>query len=97
LQAVVEGSSIRINVPPMDQAMRQEIAKQGKKKAEDAKIAVRDIRRKQNDLLKKEKTSGDITEDMMKKGEKEIQELTDQFCKMIDELFLAKEKEIMAV
>ena len=97
LQPVVESSSIRINVPPMDQSMRQEIAKQGKKKAEDAKIAIRDIRRKQNDLIKKQKASGEIAEDVMKKGEKEIQELTDQFCKMIDDLFSAKEKEIMAV
>jgi ribosome recycling factor len=97
LQPVVESSSIRINVPPMDQSMRQEIVKQGKKKAEDAKIAIRDIRRKQNDLIKKQKASGEIAEDLMKKGEKEIQELTDQFCKMIDDLFSAKEKEIMAV
>jgi ribosome recycling factor len=97
LQPVLEGQSIRINVPPMDQSMRQTIVKQGKEKAENAKIAIRDIRRKSNDSIKQQKTSGDLTEDVVKKLEKIIQELTDQFCKQIDDLFSAKEKEIMAV
>jgi ribosome recycling factor len=97
LQPVVEGGGIRINVPPMDQSMRQEIVKQGKKKCEDAKIAIRDIRRKSNDTIKQKKSSGDLTEDAVKKLEKAIQELTDKFCKQIDDLFSTKEKEIMAV
>lgn len=97
LQPVREGHMIRINVPPMDQSMRQEIVKQGKKKAEDAKIAIRDIRRKSNDAIKEKKASGELTEDLVKKLEKAIQELTDQFCKQIDDLFSSKEKEIMAV
>ncbi len=97
LQPVLEGHAIRINVPPMDQSMRQTIVKQGKEKAENAKIAIRDIRRKSNDTIKQKKTSGDMTEDMVKKLEKAIQELTDKFCKQIDDLFSAKEKEIMAV
>ncbi|MBP7074490.1 MAG: ribosome recycling factor [Rhabdochlamydiaceae bacterium] len=97
LQPVLEGHAIRINVPPMDQSMRQTIVKQGKEKAENAKIAIRDIRRKSNDTIKQKKTSGDLTEDMVKKLEKAIQELTDKFCKQIDDLFSAKEKEIMAV
>jgi ribosome recycling factor len=97
LQPVQEGGVVRINVPPMDQAVRQDIVKQGKKKAEDAKIAIREIRRKGNDQARKEKADGTMTEDVMKKTEKAIQELTDQFCKQIDDLFAAKEKEIMAV
>ncbi len=97
LQPVLEGQSIRINVPPMDQSMRQTIVKQGKEKAENAKIAIRDIRRKSNDAIKQQKSSGDLTEDVVKKLEKAIQELTDTFCKQIDDLFAAKEKEIMAV
>ena len=97
LQPVLEGHAIRINVPPMDQSMRQEIVKQGKKKAEDAKIVIRDIRRKSNDTIKEKKSSGELTEDMIKKLEKAIQELTDKFCRQIDELFSAKEKEILAV
>jgi len=97
LQPIVEGSSIRINIPPMDEAMRKQIAKQGKQKAEDAKIAVRDIRRKGNEQVRKQKADGIITEDVMKKDEKAIQEFTDKFCKEIDDLYTAKEKEIMTV
>lgn len=97
LQPVLEGQSIRINVPPMDQSMRTTIVKQGKEKAENAKIAIRDIRRKSNDTIKQGKSAGDLSEDVVKKLEKAIQELTDKFCRQIDDLFSAKEKEIMAV
>lgn len=97
LQAIAEGSVIRINVPPMDESMRKQIVKQGKQKAEDAKIVVRDIRRKNNELARKQKADGLMTEDVMKKEEKGIQELTDKFCKEIDDLFSAREKEIMTV
>jgi ribosome recycling factor len=97
LQPVLEGHVIRINVPPMDEAMRKEIVKQGKKKAEDAKVVIRDMRRKGNELVRKQKEDGELTEDQMKKGEKTIQEYTDQFCKEIDTLFAAKEKEILTV
>jgi len=97
LQPVVEGHMIRINVPPMDQSMRQQIVKQGKEKVEAAKIVIRGIRQKNNETIRKQKTSGEVTEDVMKKTEKTIQEYTDQFCKQIDELLTAKEKEIMAV
>jgi len=97
LQPVVEGQVIRINVPPMDESMRKQIAKQGKQKAEDAKIVIRDIRRKNNELVRKQKADGMTTEDVMKKEEKGIQDLTDKFCKEIDDLFTAKEKEIMTV
>ena len=97
LQPIVEGPIIRINVPPMDEAMRKQIVKQGKQKAEDAKIAIREIRRKFNDQVRKEKADSVITEDVMKKEEKGIQEHTDKFCKEVDDLFSAKEKEIMTV
>jgi len=97
LQPILEGHIVRINVPPMDEAVRKEIVKQGKKKAEDAKIVIREIRRKNNELIRKMKTDGDVTEDVMKKDEKIIQELTDKFCKEIDDLFAMKEKEIMTV
>src|SRR3990170_6650456 len=97
LQPILEGHIVRINVPPMDEAVRKEIVKQGKKKAEDAKIVIREIRRKNNELIRKMKADGDVTEDVMKKDEKIIQELTDKFCKEIDDLFAMKEKEIMTV
>ena len=76
----------------MDQAVRQQIVKQGKEKAEAAKVTIREIRRKNNELIRKQKADGEVTEDVMKKTEKTIQELTDQCCKQIDELFAAKEK-----
>lgn len=97
MQPILEGNLIRINIPPMDESMRKDIAKQAKKKAEDAKVAVREVRRKGNDLVRKQKADGDIAEDEMKKAEKRIQELTDDFCKQVDELFTAKEKEVMTV
>jgi ribosome recycling factor len=97
LQPIVEGGVVRINVPPMDESMRKSIAKQAKEKAEAAKVAIRDTRRKGNELVRKQKADGDVTEDVMKKTEKQIQESTDQCCKEIDDLFAAKEKEIMTV
>ncbi|MGC1878489.1 MAG: ribosome recycling factor [Rhabdochlamydiaceae bacterium] len=97
LQPILEGQVVRINVPPMDESMRKQIVKQGKQKAEDAKIVVREIRRKNNELVRKQKADGIMTEDVMKKEEKGIQDLTDKFCKEIDDLFSTKEKEIMTV
>lgn len=97
LQPMLEGSVVRMTIPPLDENMRKDIAKQGKKKAEEAKVAVREVRRKQNEHVRKQKTDGDITEDVMKREEKQIQELTDKYCKLIDELFVEKEKEIMTV
>lgn len=97
LQPVVEGPTIRINVPPMDESVRKQIVKQGKQKAEEAKVVIREIRRKNNELVRKQKAEGLTTEDIMKKEEKGIQELTDKFCKEIDDLFSSKEKEILTV
>jgi len=97
LQAIHDGNVVRVMVPPMDEAMRKEIVKQGKKKVEDAKVAIREVRRKNNDFIRKQKADGEIPEDVMKKTEKAIQELTDDFCKEIDTLFAAKEKEVLTV
>lgn len=97
VQPKVERNQIRINIPPMDEATRKEIAKQAKKKAEETKVVVREIRRKFNDLVKKQKSDGLITEDDLKREEKKIQELTDKYCKDVDTIFTEKEKEIMAI
>lgn len=97
LLPILEGGVVRINIPPMDESTRKEMVKIGKKKAEEAKVTIREIRRKNNELVRKQKTDGEITEDIMKKQEKTIQEFTDQFCKEIDDLMGAKEKEIMTV
>jgi ribosome recycling factor len=97
LMPLVEGHLIRINIPPMDEAMRKEIAKQAKKRAEDAKVIIREIRRKGNEHIRKQKADSEVTEDVMKKTEKSIQDFTDQYCKEIDQLFTVKEREIMTV
>ncbi|HRW58073.1 MAG TPA: ribosome recycling factor [Chlamydiales bacterium] len=97
LQPMVDGNVIRINIPPMDESIRKDMVKQGKKKAEDAKVAVREIRRKFNDQSRAKKADGDITEDELKRNEKKIQEKTDDYCKMIDKIASEKEKEILEI
>lgn len=97
INPIVEGNSIRLNIPPMDQNMRAEMVKLAKKKGEDAKISIRNARREGNDTLKQQKSSGDLPEDLMKKGENDIQKLTDRFCKEVDEIIACKEKDIMAI
>ncbi len=97
INPMVDGKSIRLNVPPMDESMRKQIAKQCKEIGEKAKISMRDVRRKFNELVRKQKTDGTIPEDMVKKLEKTIQDLTDKFCKDIDTACADKEKEIMTV
>jgi ribosome recycling factor len=97
LQPILDGHVVRIPIPPMDEAMRKDIVKVGKKRVEEAKISIREVRRKQNEAVRKAKADGDIAEDLVKKLEKTIQEYTDQYCKEVDSLMLAKEKEIMTV
>jgi ribosome recycling factor len=94
---VVDAGSVRINVPPMDEAMRKEIVKAARKKAEDAKISVRDVRHKGKDMVKKGKADGELTEDQVKRIEKDLQDLVDKCCKEIDEMTNLKEKEILTV
>lgn len=97
IHPILEGHMVRINVPPLDESMRKKIVEQGKKKAEDAKVSTREVRRKANEQVRKAKADGDITEDEMKKAEKTIQELTDENCKVIDQLFATKQTEILKV
>lgn len=97
LRAVVDGTLVRINIPPLTEEMRKEIVKQAKKRGEDAKVAIREARRKGNEAVKKLKSGGELTEDDFKRFEKEIQQWTDKFCKEIDGLLTTKEKEIMSV
>lgn len=97
INPIIEGKLIRIHVPPMDEAARKQMAKQCKDHGEKTKIALRDVRRKFNDLVRKQKSVGEIAEDQMKKFEKQIQELTDKFCKNADQTCAEKEKEIMTI
>lgn len=97
IQPRVEGKLVRIPIPPPDEAMRKSIARQCKEFGEKAKVSLREVRRKFNDQVRKEKSSGDIAEDQMKKTEKLIQELTDRFCKEVDQACSEKEKEILTI
>ena len=97
LNPQIDGAVIRVNVPPLNAELRKEIAKQAKLKAEAAKISVREIRKKSNETIRKQKADGVIAEDELKKLEKLVQELTDDNCKKIDVAFADKEKEILTI
>lgn len=92
-----DGTCIRLNFPPLTEERRKDIVKDIRKKGEDAKVAVRNQRRDALDKLKALKKNNAITEDDESNGEKKIQNLTDKFCKEIDELASIKEKEIMEI
>lgn len=97
LQPVLEGQSIRISIPPMDQNTRKEMIKSAHHKQEEAKVGVRHVRREINDHMRKKKSDGDLAEDVLKSLEKKVQDLTDKFCKEADDLTAAKEKEISTI
>lgn len=88
-----DGEVIRINVPPLTEERRKEFVKQAKKYAEEAKVALRNIRRSSNDEVDK----AELAEDDQKNGKEQIQKLTDDFVKKIDELTKEKEDELMKV
>jgi ribosome recycling factor len=92
-----DGKIIRLVVPQLTEERRKDLVKLLKKQAEEAKVAVRNIRRDANDSLKKYKKDGDITEDELKKSEEDTQKTTDKYIKEIDRIAEAKEKEIMEV
>jgi ribosome recycling factor len=91
-----DGIIIRINVPPLTEERRRELAKKAKGEAEAGKIAIRNIRKDANEKIKKLKTEG-ISEDEIKVGEAEVQKLTDAYIVKVDQLSDAKEKDIMTV
>ena len=97
LQAIVDGNIVRVPVPPLSEDMRKDIVKQAKKKSEEAKVSIREIRKKANNQAKQKKSDGDLTEDQVKRMEKDIQKLTDDYCKEIDVKFAEKEKDILTV
>ena len=88
------GESIIINVPALTEERRKELAKQAKSESEDAKISIRSSRKEANNELKK---LSDISEDMKKNTETDIQEMTDLFIRKADAIFMAKEKEIVTL
>ncbi len=92
-----DGKVIRLIFPQLTEERRRELAKQVQKMGEEAKVAIRNIRRTANDDIKKQKKDSVITEDDAKDAEKLVQDITDKFIKNIDTLSAAKEKEIMKV
>jgi ribosome recycling factor len=94
-----DGKIIRLSIPPLTEERRQQIVKHAKKLAEDARVAVRNIRRDVNDDIKKKSKDKvvHVSEDEVKKLQDEIQKTTDNYIKKIDDLLAHKEKEIMTV
>jgi len=92
-----DGKVIRLVFPQLTEERRKELTKQVKKYAEEAKVAMRNIRRDGMDYVKKLKKNSEITEDDQKKAEKDLQDLLDKFIKKVDEACAAKEKELMAI
>lgn len=90
-----DGRVIRLVFPQLTEERRRELAKQVRKYGEDAKVAVRNIRRDAMDYIKKLKKDSEITEDDQKKAEKDLQELTDKYVKKVDDACAVKEKELM--
>ena len=92
-----DGKIIRLVFPQPTEERRREIVKNAKKTGEDTKVAIRNIRRDAMDDFKTAKKNGDMTEDDVKDAEKDIQELTEKYCKEIDVIVADKEKEIMSI
>ncbi len=92
-----DGRMLRLVFPPLTEERRKELAKQVRKYGEEAKVAVRNIRRDAMDKFKKEQKKGEITEDDLKDLEKDIQKLTDDYTKEVDKLTAAKEKELFEI
>ena len=90
------GEVIRLGIPPVTEERRRQLVKQVKQETENAKISVRNTRREVNEVLKKATKDG-VPEDKAKDVEEKVQKVHDKFIKRIDELFAAKEKEIMTV
>jgi ribosome recycling factor len=90
-----DGKLIRIAIPPLTEERRKELVKIVHKMSEEHKVAIRNIRRDANELLKGFKKDGDISEDEAFKAQDQVQKITDDHIKLIDEVFQAKEKEIL--
>ena len=92
-----DGKVIRLNIPPLTEERRKEYVKVAKDKAEQGRVALRNIRRDANDELKKLQKDGEISEDEQKRLEDEVQKLADSFVKKINDALEAKEQEILEI
>ena len=87
------GESVIINVPPLTEERRRNLAKQAKAESEDAKVGIRNARKEANNEIK----NTDVSEDLQKNAEIDVQSLTDSYVKRVDDILAVKEKEIMTV
>ena len=92
-----DGRSLKLPIPELSQERRAALSKQAKASAEDAKVALRNIRRDANDAVKKFEKDGELTEDERKKMLDDIQKVTDSYIGKVDAMYAAKEKELMTV
>lgn len=92
-----DGNVIRLPIPPLSEERRKEITRLAKERAEEARVAIRNIRREIRDKLKSMKNEGTLSEDEERRGEKELQEITDRFIEKIAELEKKKIEELMEV
>ncbi len=92
-----DGRLIRINIPPLTEERRKQLVKTVRKKAEDSRVSIRNIRRDAIEELRKLEKEKHVSEDIVKKSQDEIQKLTDSFIAKVDEVLQNKEKEIMEV
>lgn len=90
-----DGKMIRIAIPPLSEQRRKELAKVVHKTSEECKVALRNIRRDANELIKGFKKDGDISEDDAFKAQDQIQKITDEYIQRVDEVYKAKEKEVL--
>jgi len=92
-----DGKVIRISIPPLTEERRKELVKVARKMSEENKVALRNIRRDANEMLKDLKKEKELTEDDLFRSQEEVQKATDQFISQVDELCAAKEKEILEI
>lgn len=92
-----DGQLIRLVFPPLTEERRKEMVKQVKRMGEDAKVAIRNARRDANDMLKSLEKDKEISEDDLKRGEKEVQDVTNDFVARVDKVIAEKEKDLMEI
>ena len=97
IQPIVDGKIIRLPIPALSEERRRDLVKTVKHIAEETRVRIRSARREGMDALKKGEKEGGITEDVLKQCEKEVQKLTDDYVKKVDESFASKEADIMKV
>lgn len=97
LNPMIDGNLIRLPIPPLSEERRLELVKVAGKYAEEARVAIRNVRRDGMDMLKKAEKDGELSEDEMKNWSTKVQTATDEYIKKVDETFAAKEKDIKQV